>query len=350
VGADAALAADILRCANSAMYRRGAPVTALTQAITRIGAQQVMRLLLASGLATHAQAPGVLAVLRRLIWIEGLASAAVCQELARLRGLRTEEAFVLGLLHDFGRVVTATALEAIVGERHPVARWPLAAWAELVDRQHVAVGLALAGRWGLPPLVGQVIALHHGGEGRCDDPGLCEVVRVSDEVVALLMARSRVEAADLVRVAGLRGAAEREALERVLEQVPDFVAAFEAPTPPAGAAPAPAIEPAASALPEGARAIKLGVSLSVARRPRLFTADRIAPDGLSMVGDDPVPENRLLEARLYAEQPLSAWFLVRRCRPEGAGWRVDAQPFALSGPLREAWAALVAGSGGGTTA
>jgi HD-like signal output (HDOD) protein len=34
VGADAVLAADILRCANSALYRRGGPVTDLTAAIT----------------------------------------------------------------------------------------------------------------------------------------------------------------------------------------------------------------------------------------------------------------------------------------------------------------------------
>jgi len=79
IGADAALAADILRCANSVMYRRGAPVVDLTQALTRIGEQQVMRLLLASGLATSANAVGPLVLLRRMVWIEGLAGAALGQ-------------------------------------------------------------------------------------------------------------------------------------------------------------------------------------------------------------------------------------------------------------------------------
>src|SRR5512140_486721 len=116
VGADAVLAASILRCANSVMYRRGAPQTDLLQGITRIGAAEVLRLLLASGLSSGAQAVGSLVSVRRLIWIEGLASAAVCQELARLRGLRTEEAFVLGLLHDFGKIVASTALEALIAE------------------------------------------------------------------------------------------------------------------------------------------------------------------------------------------------------------------------------------------
>src|SRR5512141_1023507 len=141
VGGDAVLAASILRCANSVMYRRGSPLTELLQAITRIGAAEVMRLLLASGLSAGAQAVGALVSIRRLIWIEGLASAAVCQELARLRGLRTEEAFVLGLLHDFGKIVASSALEALLEEGQFEGRWPLEVWAAMVERHHVAVGL-----------------------------------------------------------------------------------------------------------------------------------------------------------------------------------------------------------------
>ena len=47
VGADSALAADVLRCANSAMYRRAQPAETLTQAVTHVGAHQVLRLALA---------------------------------------------------------------------------------------------------------------------------------------------------------------------------------------------------------------------------------------------------------------------------------------------------------------
>src|SRR5689334_15913589 len=50
VASDQALAADALRCANSAFYSRGGTVTSLNAAITRIGAKEVVRLALASGL------------------------------------------------------------------------------------------------------------------------------------------------------------------------------------------------------------------------------------------------------------------------------------------------------------
>jgi putative nucleotidyltransferase with HDIG domain len=341
VGADAVLAAAILRCANSALYRRGPPVTDLLQAITRIGAAEVMRLLVASGLSTGVQAVGPLVSVRRLIWIEGLASAVLCQELARLRGLRTEEAFVLGLLHDFGKAVASSALEALLESGRFEGRWPLEAWSALVERQHVAVGVATAEAWKLPPLVGEVIGAHHGGEGHCRDPRLLEVVTASDQVVSLLLTRSRVTAADLARIPGL-ATDERAAMEHVMEHVPEFVSAFE--TPAAGAfVGSPRVAVPQTTFQAPGRPVKLGVSISVARRPRLFRVTAVGPDGLAMAGEEPLPEDRLLEAKVYAEEPFQMWVLTRLCRRTPEGFAVEVSPFALSGVLREAWEKVLAG-------
>lgn len=341
IGADAVLAADILRCANSVMYRRGAPVIDLTQALTRIGVQQVMRLLLASGLAVHAQGVGPLVPLRRMVWIEGLAGAAISQELARLRGLKTEEAFTLGLLHDFGRIVAVTGLEALVESEKVKEAFPREAWEAAVDRHHVALGVAMAGRWRLPPLVGEVIAAHHGAAGRCSEARLLEVIKASDQVVGLLMSRPRVTAEDLA-AAPLVAPAEREPVARVLELVPDFVAAFETPASSAAVA-APRITQPLTTLVHAGRPVKFGVSISVARRPRLFTASAIGEDGLVMSGEEPLPENRLLEAKVFGPRPFTVWVLSRLSRREGEGFRVEVQPFALTGPLKELWAQLVSG-------
>jgi HD-like signal output (HDOD) protein len=338
VGADAALAAAILRCANSALYRRGPPVSELLQAITRIGANEVLRLLLASGLSSTAQVVGPLVVLRRMIWIRGLASAAVSQELARLRGLRTEEAFVLGLLHDFGEVVATSALELLLEERRLEVRWPAEVWHAIVERLHVPVGVATAERWRLPPLVAEVMAAHHGAPGRCGDPRLLEAVTASDAVVELMLASTAVTAADLERVRGLRSAEERSAIERIVEGVPEFVAAFETPAAAAFVA-SPTVEVPATTL-AGGRPVRIGVSVSVARRPRLFTAVEVHPEGLVLTGEEPLPEKRLLEAKIYAEEPFTAWVMSRLCTRTAAGFRVEVQPFALGAELRALWAKL----------
>jgi HD-like signal output (HDOD) protein len=344
VGADAVLAAAILRCANSVMYRRGPPVTDLVQGITRIGAAEVLRLLLASGLSTGAQAVGPLVSIRRLIWIEGLASAAVCQELARVRGLRTEEAFVLGLLHDFGKIVASSAMEALLEEGRFDGRFPLAAWAAVVDRQHVAVGMATAAAWNLPSLVGEVIAGHHAAPGavRCKDPGLLEVVKLADQVVALLLTRSRVTAADLARLDGL-AADERAGVERVIENVPEFVSAFETPAATAFVGSPRVALPETTFRGAGRKVSKLGVSVSVSRRPRLFQVSEVSPDGLVMSGEEPLPEDRLLEAKVYAQEPFTMWALIRLCGRVPGGFRVELAPFALSGAAKEAWEKMVAG-------
>jgi len=338
IGADAVLAADVLRCANSVMYRRGTPVIDLTQALTRIGVQQVMRLLLASGLAVHAQAVGPLVLLRRMVWIEGLASAAVCQELARGRGLRAEEAFTLGLLHDFGKIVALTCLEGLVEEEKLREAFPRAAWEGLVERQHVRMGLVTAERWRLPPLVSEIIAAHHAGGGTCSDPLLLEVIRQGDAVVKLLLDKAHVSAADLAGVPGLTPD-ERERLARVLEHVPDFVAAFETPAAAASVA-TPCIAQPETTLAHPGRPLRLGVSVSVARRPRLYTSTAVSATAMVLTGDEPLPENRLLEAKIYAEQPFSLWLLSKLCRRDGAGWQVEVQPFALNGELRDQWARL----------
>jgi HD-like signal output (HDOD) protein len=343
IGADGVLAADILRCANSVMYRRGAPVIDLTQALTRIGVQQVMRLLLASGLASGAQALGPLVPLRRMAWIEGLSGAAVCQELARVRGLRTEDAFTLGLLHDFGKVVALASLEALLEQERIEAPFERAAWEAVVERLHQPLGLVMARRWTLPGIVGEVVAAHHGGRHECSDPRLLAVVQLSDRVVHLLLHKARVSEQDLAGVEGLLPA-ERAPIAAVLEQIPDFVAAFETSASTA-AVPSPRIAPAppVPSPPPGRRAVRFGLSVSVARRPRMFSATAIGEEGLLATGDEPLPENRLLEAKIYGPRPFTTWVLSRLCRRDGAAWEVALQPFALSSPQKELWSQLVAG-------
>jgi len=343
VGADAALAAAILRCANSALYRRGPPLTDLLQAITRVGAAEVMRLLVASGLSAGAQAAGPLVSVRRSIWIEGLASAVVCQELARLRGLRTEEAFTVGLLHDFGKIVAIATMEAILDEEKIGESFSQSAWVELVDRLHVPVGQAMAARWGLPPLVTEVIGAHHGGGVACRDQRQLEVVRLSDAMVNMLLMRPRVEGSDLAAVQGI-APQEREPLAKVIEQVPDFVASFETPASAAFVPHQRVTQPETTfPFPPGCRDVKLGVSISVARRPRLYSGVSIGPDGLVVQGEEPLPVNRLLEAKLYAEEPFTVWVRTRLCKPVSGGYRAEISPFALSGALRALWETLVTG-------
>jgi len=335
VSSDPILTADVLRCANSARFRRGPATANLGQAIALLGAQDVTRLALSSGLAAHALAPGALSALKRRIWIESVASAVLCEELARLRGLRSPEAFVLGLLHDFGKVVAVATLEPILKGRREERR-PMEYWSGLVDRHHVTLGLAMAARWSLPGLVSEIIGLHHEAQGACQDAGLLEVVRDCDEVVALLDRQPEVSSAHLGGVRTLR-AEERNALARVIEGIPEFVAAFEGRDSPPKDAPS-LVEPPVTALAPGQRRVNFGVSVSVGSKARRYAAAAMATNGLLLFGKEGLPENHLVEATLECEpEPFKLWVTAKLSREEGDRIRVELQPFALSGEARSKW-------------
>lgn len=339
VKSDPVLTADVLRCANSALYSRGAPITNLNQAITMVGADQVTRLALSSGLAAQALAPGPLSALKRRVWIESLAGAALCQELARLRGHRAPEGFILGLLHDFGKVIGIASLERILRSGEYAPR-PIDQWSELVDRHHVALGKAMAAKWSLPALITEIIALHHGEPGSCQDPGLLEVVRDSDQVLPLLATRTEVTSEDLASVPSL-AAGERDALARVIPGIPEFVAAFE----PAelGREVPSLVEAPHTALAPGQRPVKFSVSVSVVKKPRTYTAVAIASNGLVLVGNESLPENQLFELSLQSQmKPFKIWATTKLARAEGGSVRIELQPFALSGEARALWNALFA--------
>jgi hypothetical protein len=56
---------------------------------------------------------------------------------------------------------------------------------------------------------------------------------------------------------------------------------------------------------EQARPVRFGVSVAVARRPRLFTATAALPDLLVLRGEEPLPENRPLEAKAILAAPAA---------------------------------------------
>ena len=345
VQSDQALAADALRVANSAFYLRGSPVATLPQAIARIGAHEVARLAVASGLGAHARAPGPLAALKRRVWLESLAAAGLCQELAKKRGLPVEEAFVCGLLHDFGKVITISCIEEILDRRGDRAEpWPLECWLEVVDRYHVELGVVLAARWDLPAIVSDVVSLHHaepGAVAAAAEPRLVQLVVAADDVVKLLEDRTWVTPDDLAHVA-LLAPPERDLVARVLDRLPGFIASFEG---------------AAAALPEaGSRLIhadataELGgpvpidhpVRVTVNRQPLDGRAIGIAQKNLLIRAATPPPENLLLELKMESDPPLTCWATAKLSWPDGRGEHaVLLQPFALDGAAHGVWRALL---------
>lgn len=149
IQAEPAVAAALLKAANSVMYGGLKPISDLPQAIARLGIPQVRTLALGTLLrgqfrATDPEQERSMLVL----WNHAVASAAVARNLARREGAESEEAFVAGLLHGIGRLLTVRALEHLVRIEPEVSPTPSVV-EELVDAMQFDLGYRTLRSWNL---------------------------------------------------------------------------------------------------------------------------------------------------------------------------------------------------------
>lgn len=152
---DPALAANVMRIANSPAYRPRAPIVSLQQAIAWLGIGEIRNIALA--ICVRGQlfvAPGHEPEIHEL-WRESVATACWARELARLKKRNVESAYLCGLLHRIGRAAAVATLSRVeVAGRYTVAARTFSA---LADEFEGDFGRKLARQWHLPVSVTDVI-------------------------------------------------------------------------------------------------------------------------------------------------------------------------------------------------
>jgi HD-like signal output (HDOD) protein len=198
-----ALAARVLRMANSAFYAPAEPVTTLSRAVALLGDTVLRQLVLTSlivsrraGNRSPARSPGRRPPHRRRGSCRGRR-----QDLAQMsRSVDPDTAFAAGLLHDLGHVY----LLDDVGERYASylldphahdarnAAGQLEMEIELAGTTHQDVGAVFAYEWNLPPVIARVLWDHH-----VPSPGsLGALIAGSDVLLRELSYPTVVDAAD----------------------------------------------------------------------------------------------------------------------------------------------------------
>ncbi len=167
LGTDQALAAVVLRYANSARAMPNRRIGSLREAVARIGQRTLSDVLLracAGPLLDRGLPPYALP--RRVAWRHAATASVASAALAKL--LRTaggDGAGVAGLLHDVGKMVLTSVVPEAAAEAVSIARsrrLPVWQAEELVlGFHHGSVGGALLRSWGLPDTVVDAVAFHH---------------------------------------------------------------------------------------------------------------------------------------------------------------------------------------------
>ena len=157
---DQALAAHVLRIANSPAYMPRSPVVSLQHAVAMLGITLLSEIAFTASLKTGAfKVPGYEDDVKQL-WRHSLASGAFAKEVARMRRVNVESAYLCGLLHAIGKpVVLRTATTLASQQRIALEKPVLSGW---MAGYHTEVGSMIADKWGLPKQV--AVAIQYYGD------------------------------------------------------------------------------------------------------------------------------------------------------------------------------------------
>ncbi len=187
ISRDPALASKILKAANSAYYGFPQKIATLDTAVPLLGFNMVKSLALSIGVVRSLPSRGGSPHLSTEdLWVHSLAVGTLMQEMAARSGRGREYVFVLGLLHDIGKVVLdqffgdlfQQALREAAGPGGPRLH---EAERRLIGCDHGEVGAILLTRWRFPTEIRDCIEVHHRDEvPEGVDPVDVALLRVAD--------------------------------------------------------------------------------------------------------------------------------------------------------------------------
>ncbi|HET6514395.1 MAG TPA: HDOD domain-containing protein [Thermodesulfovibrionales bacterium] len=203
--ADQALAARILKVANSSFYGGRQNIDTISQAIAIMGFNSIRTMTLA---VSSREVYKRFGLLEQKMWEHSLGVSIAAGILASESPfLKKEEAVVAGLLHDIGKVIMNNSQPerfSILVQRVHEERVPFSALEkDIFGFTHAEAGYLVAEKWGFPQRLCDAILSHHSCDAK-DKPfedkyqsSLCATVALADALCVRLGVGYRGPMADL---------------------------------------------------------------------------------------------------------------------------------------------------------
>lgn len=162
---DQALTVRILRLANSVFYGAPGHVSRIADAVQMLGLRTVASTLAAMSLRSTLGSLRCEGFSFDTYWRHTLCTALAAREIARTVAQDPGEAFLLGLLHDVGKLILAMTSPELEAQALHVSRSEgishEAAEVRVFGVSHAEVGAAVARQWNFPTSISVAIANHH---------------------------------------------------------------------------------------------------------------------------------------------------------------------------------------------
>ncbi|HIJ86475.1 MAG TPA: HDOD domain-containing protein [Desulfuromonadales bacterium] len=164
---DMSLASQMLKIANSPMYMGRTKVATIKEAVIRLGAQQVINLVIAASQASvHSSTNPALDHYMKDMWLHSHGCALGGRWLAHSCGMRgvADETYLAGLLHDVGKLYLLKSIENLVTAGVINSLYEDELIQEIFATMHVEQGYRMMQHWNFPLMYCEVIRDHHAEE------------------------------------------------------------------------------------------------------------------------------------------------------------------------------------------
>ncbi len=166
ISCDPGLTARLLRIVNSAFYSFPSKIDTVSRGVTILGTKELCDLALATSVINMFDGALSGLVDMNLFWNHSMGCGVFARKLALLRHEpNAERFFVMGILHDIGRLILLSHAPDIV--RATIMRASLSRNAlyvieeQMLNFSHADVGAALLKAWRLPASHQEAVAFHH---------------------------------------------------------------------------------------------------------------------------------------------------------------------------------------------
>ena len=185
---DPAITIQVLKVANSAYYGQRSQIQNIERAILMMGVEEIRNICLSICLLAQFNPADRYAekFVVDYFWHHSLLTAMTAADLAREKEwIKAEDAFILGLLHDIGKTVFAVALPSVFDKLAGIAGTASGSVFHEVENRagisHTLIGSWIATRWGLPPLISNIIEFHHVPQEVIEEfAGPVSIINISD--------------------------------------------------------------------------------------------------------------------------------------------------------------------------
>lgn len=237
ISEDAGICVRLLKIANSSMYNFPSKIETITRALTVIGTKQLRDLVLATCVIDMFKDIPHDIVDMGSFWRHSIGTGITARVIATYqRENNVERFYLMGLLHDLGRLVMFSHLpdqvrhvmECSVDKKQPIYQIER----EILGFDHADVALQLLKTWHLPQSIITAVGYHHKPSQAIDYKNETAVVHLSDIISSSMQLGSSGEryvvplSDEAWQILNLKASLLPDIIERVESQYEDAIEVF----------------------------------------------------------------------------------------------------------------------------